>query len=148
MKTRSTVAEHSKCISELSEGILTQCVKWDTLYKIENNPLKNAMTATNILLKINAKLGGINHIVQECATQQFKNIMFVGADVTHASPGSTNPSIATVSTLRRFTTCRSLFLNLLLSRCIEFCQCHTGCWQLQWFRLPVQIVPHGSRGTL
>lgn len=41
--------------SELQVGILTQCIKSKTMYKM------NSSTSTNILLKINSKLNGINH---------------------------------------------------------------------------------------
>lgn len=41
--------------SELTVGILTQCIKAKTMFKM------NMSTASNILLKINSKLNGINH---------------------------------------------------------------------------------------
>lgn len=44
-----------KRASELRVGVLTQCLKFRTLEKI------NAMTVKNILLKVNSKLRGVNH---------------------------------------------------------------------------------------
>ncbi|KAL4119324.1 hypothetical protein QTP88_012145 [Uroleucon formosanum] len=41
--------------SELEVGILTQCIKSRTMFKM------NTSTSSNILLKINSKLNGINH---------------------------------------------------------------------------------------
>jgi len=49
-----------KQISELHVGILTQCIKVDTVRKILNSDLHNT-TVKNILSKINSKLNGINH---------------------------------------------------------------------------------------
>lgn len=44
-----------KQASELKIGVLTQCIKSKTIFKM------NRSTAGNILLKINSKLNGINH---------------------------------------------------------------------------------------
>lgn len=86
--------------AEIECGVLTQCVKAFTIKKkgTDNN------TVFNILLKVNAKLNGINHCLQ---TDQIKHeslvnlqndenhknlmkitrCMVIGADVTHPSPG-------------------------------------------------------------
>ncbi|XP_076639294.1 argonaute 2 isoform X2 [Colletes latitarsis] len=85
-----------KQISELkiTGGIVTQCLKSQTLKKL------NDATITNILLKINSKLNGINHTFATtfrppCLGQP---CMLVGADVTHPSPDAINiPSIAAVA---------------------------------------------------
>ena len=66
-------------------GIMTQCIKANTIFRMgRGNP---AMTINNILLKLNSKLNGTNHEIQEISYNQInkKNagIMFVGADVTH-----------------------------------------------------------------
>jgi eukaryotic translation initiation factor 2C len=44
-----------KQITELNVGVLTQCLKSKTLMKLSD------ATIMNILLKINAKLNGVNH---------------------------------------------------------------------------------------
>jgi hypothetical protein len=44
-----------KKIAEIQVGILTQCLKAKTVYKL------NPATLSNILLKVNAKLNGLNH---------------------------------------------------------------------------------------
>lgn len=48
-----------KQTAELHIGILTQCLKDKTISNIVKN--SDRSTAGNILLKINSKLGGINH---------------------------------------------------------------------------------------
>lgn len=44
-----------KQITEIDEGILTQCVKFQTVRR------NNFQAVKNILLKINSKLNGVNH---------------------------------------------------------------------------------------
>ncbi|EFN68927.1 Protein argonaute-2 [Camponotus floridanus] len=84
-----------KQITELSLGILTQCIKLRTIQQRSYSAVKN------ILLKINSKLNGINHTlttqsIPECLKK--KDCMLVGADVTHPSPDAINiPSIAAVA---------------------------------------------------
>ncbi|KAK1126616.1 hypothetical protein K0M31_004243 [Melipona bicolor] len=85
-----------KQISEIhiAGGIVTQCIKQQTLKKL------NDSTIGNILLKINSKLNGINHKLALPYRPPCLNIpcMIVGADVTHPSPDATNiPSIAAVA---------------------------------------------------
>lgn len=80
-----------KCLCSL--GIVTQCI----------SPIKiNEQYLTNILLKINSKLGGINSLL---AIEHSRGIplikdtptMILGMDVSHGSPGRSDiPSIAAV----------------------------------------------------
>ncbi|XP_053593614.1 protein argonaute-2 [Microplitis demolitor] len=84
--------------AELQVGILTQCVKDQTISKcVDRN---DRSTAGNILLKINSKLNGINHTFNseiKPACLRVPAIIF-GADVTHPSPDATDiPSIAAVA---------------------------------------------------
>ncbi|KAG8228779.1 hypothetical protein J437_LFUL006657 [Ladona fulva] len=73
-------------------GILTQCIKGETIKKM------NPATASNILLKINAKLNGVNHMLQNRLSCFERPCMIVGADVTHPSPDATSiPSAAAVA---------------------------------------------------
>ena len=57
------------------------------------NIIRDSVT-TNILNKLNTKLGGINHLVKYPEKMECVNvlnecpIMFFGADVTHPTPGS------------------------------------------------------------
>ncbi|XP_059608120.1 uncharacterized protein LOC132255963 [Phlebotomus argentipes] len=81
-----------KRAAEIDYGILTQCVKHDTIVR-----RGDASTVNNILLKINSKLNGLNHrILSNMKVGVLKDgkFMVVGADVTHPSPDQRNiPSI-------------------------------------------------------
>lgn len=82
-------------------GILTQCIKENTFQRA----CRDLTVVNNLLLKINAKLNGTNHKI---ATEKnleinklmmpLKNVMFMGADVTHPSPDQKNiPSVVGVT---------------------------------------------------
>lgn len=76
---------HVKQAAELKIGMLTQCVIADNF---DPKPNRADSIAGNIMLKINSKLGGINHtVVNPPTTIAFKifeePVMIVGADVTH-----------------------------------------------------------------
>ncbi|KAF7826276.1 protein argonaute 16 isoform X1 [Senna tora] len=80
-----------KCLSEV--GVVTQCI----------SPLKiNDQYLTNVLLKINSKLGGINSLLaveHSVSLPLIKDTptMILGMDVSHGSPGRSDiPSIAAV----------------------------------------------------
>jgi len=84
-----------KLAAEVDVGLLTQCLKENTAFR-----KMNPATAGNILLKINAKLNGINHTVERvrCPVIMKVPTMLVGADVTHPSPDQTTiPSVAAVA---------------------------------------------------
>ncbi|XP_061342439.1 protein argonaute 16 [Gastrolobium bilobum] len=80
-----------KCLSEF--GVVTQCIA----------PLKiTDQYLTNVLLKINSKLGGINSLLKMEHSGHLPPIkdvatMILGMDVSHGSPGRSDiPSIAAV----------------------------------------------------
>ncbi|XP_055705408.1 protein argonaute-2 [Phlebotomus papatasi] len=87
-----------KVAAEIQYGILTQCIKHDTIVR-----RGDLSTINNILLKMNSKLNGLNHrILSENRLKlgilRDGNFMVVGADVTHPSPGQNNvPSIVGVA---------------------------------------------------
>lgn len=89
-----------KQAAELRVGILTQCIKANTIFKMsKGNPM---MTINNILLKVSAKLNGKNQEIEEISyktlNQKGSGVMFVGADVTHPSPDQrTIPSVVGVA---------------------------------------------------
>lgn len=89
-----------KQAAELKVGILTQCIKANTIFRMgRGNPM---MTIGNILLKVNAKLNGKNQEIVESSYQKFnapkKGVMFVGGDVTHPSPDQRDiPSVVGVA---------------------------------------------------
>lgn len=70
-----------KQAAELRCGVLTQCIKAGTVFRKG----RDGSTASNILLKVNAKLNGINHKLQQSKLLD-GNCMVIGADVTHPSP--------------------------------------------------------------
>ncbi|XP_055692716.1 protein argonaute-2 [Lutzomyia longipalpis] len=87
-----------KRAAEGKYGILTQCVKHQTVVQRGDES-----TVTNILLKMNSKLNGLNHRIHSQTNLKLGvlkdgNFMVVGADVTHPSPDQRNiPSIVGVA---------------------------------------------------
>lgn len=71
--------------AELRCAVLTQCIRATTVFKKGND----GSTASNILLKVNAKLNGTNHKLQRSPVLD-GNCMVIGADVTHPSPDQSN----------------------------------------------------------
>lgn len=82
-----------KQTSELEVGVLTQCIKSKTMFKM------NPSTSSNILLKINSKLNGVNHtLANKSSPPSMEGAIIFGADVTHPSPDQTAiPSVAAVA---------------------------------------------------
>lgn len=70
-----------KQLAETRIGVLTQCIKGSTV----RNKRHDGSTISNILLKVNAKLNGTNHRLND-ATILRDRCMLIGADVTHPSP--------------------------------------------------------------
>lgn len=87
----------TKQLTELDIGLLTTCVKGNTIKK-SRSPLQ---VVNNILLKMNGKTNGTNHVVRSPNPKIpliKKRVMYIGADVTHPSPEQTTiPSIAGVA---------------------------------------------------
>ena len=101
---------HIKTICDYELGVNSQCIKDKNLFKL------NKSTIANICMKINAKLGGINHVVEMCrspSAELFKRpVMFIGATVKHPGPGNDKftPSIAAMvgsidSKLAKYVSC-------------------------------------------
>merc|ERR1719282_782993 len=78
-------------------NISTQCCLKNNLFRAEK---LNMQVVANICLKINSKLGGINHVLAKtCRPNIFRRpVMIMGADVSHPAPESRGikPSIAAV----------------------------------------------------
>ena len=55
IRLSSTVPAKVKQVAELAVGVLTQCIKARTMQRM------NPSTCSNILLKVNSKLNGVNH---------------------------------------------------------------------------------------
>ena len=74
-------------------GIATQCVQ------IRQAQQAKPQVCANLSLKINSKLGGINHVIDPSVKSPVfrEPVIIFGADVTHPSPGENGiPSIAAV----------------------------------------------------
>nr|XP_018674223.1 PREDICTED: protein argonaute 4B-like [Musa acuminata subsp. malaccensis]XP_018674224.1 PREDICTED: protein argonaute 4B-like [Musa acuminata subsp. malaccensis] len=86
-----------KCLAEF--GIVTQCIAPTRV---------NDQYLTNVLLKINAKLGGINSFLNIERSQAIPLVsntptIILGMDVSHGSPGQSDiPSIAAVVSSRQW----------------------------------------------
>ena len=86
-----------KQLCDMKYAIITQCCLKGVLFKGDN---LNKQVVGNICLKINAKLGGINHILSSKSRPPVlkRPVMVMGADVSHPGPESrgSKPSIAAV----------------------------------------------------
>ncbi|CAB1321200.1 unnamed protein product [Coregonus sp. 'balchen'] len=80
---KTPVYAEVKRVGDTLLGMATQCVQ------VKNVVKTSPQTLSNLCLKINVKLGGINNILQP--------VIFLGADVTHPPAGDgKKPSIAAV----------------------------------------------------
>lgn len=82
-----------KRVGDTLLGIATQCVQAKNVNKT------SPQTLSNLCLKINVKLGGINSILVPSIRPKVFNepVIFLGADVTHPPAGDNKkPSIAAV----------------------------------------------------
>ena len=87
-----------KFFADLKGGIHTVCAVGAKMLK--KGPIPSAQYIANLALKINLKLGGVNHSLppDRLGFLQKGNTMVMGIDVTHPSPGQIKegPSIAAV----------------------------------------------------
>ena len=75
-------------------GLITQCMLFKNVRSAEE--IKDQYIV-NVALKANIKIGGAtNHVSAMGRIPSSELNMYIGADVTHASPGSNAPSIAAV----------------------------------------------------
>jgi len=86
-----------KQLCDMKYNIVTQCMLKNTVFKLDKI---NLQVVGNICLKINSKLGGINHILAAKSRPAVlkRPVMVMGADVSHPSPESRGlkPSIAAI----------------------------------------------------
>lgn len=93
---RGTAYAQIKQAAEIRCGILTQCLRAGTVSRKGTDE----STVNNILLKVNAKLNGINHKLSMSSKIPLikSSFMVIGADVTHPSPDQTKiPSVVGVA---------------------------------------------------
>ena len=85
-----------KRLCDVELDVHTVCVQWNQLRKAQERYF------ANVALKVNMKLGGVNHILERNTPSSKwlleRPTMIVGMDVTHSSPGSQQytPSVAAV----------------------------------------------------
>ena len=82
-----------KQVGDVKFGVRSQCITARNVKRANNQLIGN------VLLKINAKLNGVNNIVKnpDGTPLLCKPTMIIGADVTHPAPGDNNrPSVAAV----------------------------------------------------
>ncbi|KAI3380253.1 hypothetical protein SNEBB_010630 [Seison nebaliae] len=91
---KTPVYAEVKRVGDTVFGMATQCVQFKNVQKT------NPQTLSNLCLKINVKLGGINNILVPSVrpVSVFREpVVFIGADVTHPPAGDRlKPSIAAV----------------------------------------------------
>lgn len=87
-------------IKQLCDSVLGIHTVHMLLEKARGDPRKQDQYFSNVALKVNSKLGGLNHQIDQEATRWLteKKTMIVGIDVTHPSPTSIKgtPSLAAV----------------------------------------------------
>jgi eukaryotic translation initiation factor 2C len=113
--TNKAIYNGIKHLCDIQLNVLTVCVQGSkfgenkvspvfhpTLFAILNTCTLQPQYHANVALKVNAKLGGTNHVIdpqdKALAWATSQPTMMIGSDVTHPSPGSARgtPSIAAV----------------------------------------------------
>ncbi|KPI41777.1 Protein argonaute [Cyphellophora attinorum] len=91
----SHVYNRVKKSADCRYGIVSQCLQLQQVLK------GSPQYIGNVLMKVNAKLGGSTSQVKPNPNSGFKKFtgptMFIGADVSHASPGSEQASMAAIT---------------------------------------------------
>jgi eukaryotic translation initiation factor 2C len=103
-----------KAICDTRLDLQSQCLQGKQVSR------PNPQYCSNVLLKVNMKLGGINNTIVPNPTTSFfldRPAAIFGADVTHAAPGSELPSIAAVvASMDRYATRYEVALSSQPSR--------------------------------
>ena len=116
---KTPVYAEVKRVGDTLIGLATQCVQAKNVNKT------TPQTLSNLCLKINVKLGGVNNILVPSVRpiSVFREpVIFIGADVTHPPAGDrSKPSIAAVSS--KFQHVHSFFncIFFLLGRWLDGC---------------------------
>ena len=94
---KNTIKHELKCLGDLELRVPTQFVlKTNVTGKDNNGPSYEVLH--NLCLKINHKLGGVNHALRKRPSIMNQPVMVMGAVVTHPPPhnSSQRPSIIAV----------------------------------------------------
>ena len=105
---RTPVYAEVKRVGDTLLGVATQCVQVKNVTKV------TTQTLSNLCLKINVKLGGINNILLPNARPRVFNepVIFIGADVTHPPAGGSFSSNVNKVKMSNFQTVVSHRLQL------------------------------------
>lgn len=121
-------------MAELKVGIVTQCLAVNNIS--DSNKFESVIG--NLILKLHAKLNGINHIVQapaehhkEFSVFQREAVMVLGADVTHPSPGGGNVRLLNLLCFHiSVLTIMYLLINcLVIGETTQYCRCYSFKWK-------------------
>ena len=98
---KTPVYAEVKRVGDTVLGMATQCVQAKNVNKT------SAQTLSNLCLKINVKLGGVNSILVPSIRPKVFNepVIFLGADVTHPPAGESYRALV-CDDLTSFFTCR------------------------------------------
>lgn len=129
-----------KQMAEIDHGVLTQCIKSNTVFKKRSD----LSTISNILLKVNAKLNGTNHKLQSTPILSGSKCMVIGADVTHPSPEQTKIPRYTMNIIHKSIYHMVNVYSVLTYLYFQCCRC---CCQPRPTRIHVQHLLASPRTT-
>ncbi|KAF9458642.1 Piwi domain-containing protein [Collybia nuda] len=95
-ESAASIYRDVKRFGDITVGVVTQCVKWSQKLASDAQHGRCNQYHNNLILKINAKLGGTSCVPLGPAMDYLGQLptMVLGADVSHPGPGSALPSIA------------------------------------------------------
>ncbi|KAF8338286.1 Piwi domain-containing protein [Cantharellus anzutake] len=101
------IRDQFKRWGDILRGVPTQIIVSSKVFKFRNDNAVNQY-CNNLSLKINAKMGGLNCNVNNRWFQE-RPTMIIGADVSHAAPGSKSPSVCSMVFSHNFGSCSDYF---------------------------------------
>ncbi|KAF8338285.1 Piwi domain-containing protein [Cantharellus anzutake] len=103
------VRDQFKRWGDITRGVPTQIVVISKVLRLGPGNVQGLnQYCNNLALKINAKMGGINCHVNNEWFHQYPT-MIIGADVSHAAPGSRWPSVCSMVFSHNFKSCSDYF---------------------------------------
>ncbi|KAF8184911.1 Piwi domain-containing protein [Mycena galopus ATCC 62051] len=106
-----------KYLCDVEIGVRSQCLRESKLQRANNQYFNN------VGLKLNARLGGSNSLVESPVLKELKSKPFMcfGADVAHPGPGANRPSVASLvwsHDMHGASYCATTLVQLPRSECI------------------------------
>ncbi|KAJ7445725.1 argonaute-like protein [Mycena galericulata] len=86
------IRTRTKYVCDIELGVRSQCLREPKLQRANNQYFNN------VALKLNARLGGANALVESTALKELEAgpFMIMGSDSAHPGPGSSRPSVASL----------------------------------------------------